>query len=157
MCLLSSTCDESNGIQTVTIFAYGVTSSGKTHTMQGTPKDPGVIPRVVEVCRCSSSLPLANTDETYIRLFWQRKLCRSTQIPCRSPCRILRFTKTTFTTSSSRARMCVSIPLYPDLTEIHWTQAPKLPVREGENGLVFVAGLVSTPIASVLDFQTLYE
>ncbi|KAJ7359730.1 P-loop containing nucleoside triphosphate hydrolase protein [Mycena albidolilacea] len=34
---------------TVTIFAYGVTSSGKTHTMQGPPNDPGVIPRVVEV------------------------------------------------------------------------------------------------------------
>lgn len=32
---------------TVTIFAYGVTSSGKTHTMQGTKADPGVIPRVV--------------------------------------------------------------------------------------------------------------
>ncbi|KAK0489541.1 kinesin-like protein [Armillaria luteobubalina] len=35
-----------NGV-TVTIFAYGVTSSGKTHTMQGTKSDPGVIPRVV--------------------------------------------------------------------------------------------------------------
>ncbi|KAI6127555.1 kinesin-domain-containing protein [Pisolithus thermaeus] len=33
---------------TVTIFAYGVTSSGKTHTMQGTKTEPGVIPRVVE-------------------------------------------------------------------------------------------------------------
>ncbi|KAG9313403.1 P-loop containing nucleoside triphosphate hydrolase protein [Chiua virens] len=33
---------------TVTIFAYGVTSSGKTHTMQGTKAQPGVIPRVVE-------------------------------------------------------------------------------------------------------------
>ncbi|KAH0826644.1 P-loop containing nucleoside triphosphate hydrolase protein [Lanmaoa asiatica] len=33
---------------TVTIFAYGVTSSGKTHTMQGTKGQPGVIPRVVE-------------------------------------------------------------------------------------------------------------
>lgn len=33
---------------TVTIFAYGVTSSGKTHTMQGTKAEPGVIPRVVE-------------------------------------------------------------------------------------------------------------
>ncbi|KAG7448446.1 kinesin-domain-containing protein [Guyanagaster necrorhizus] len=32
---------------TVTIFAYGVTSSGKTHTMQGTKSEPGVIPRVV--------------------------------------------------------------------------------------------------------------
>lgn len=35
-------------LQTVTIFAYGVTSSGKTHTMQGTRSDPGVIPRVVQ-------------------------------------------------------------------------------------------------------------
>ncbi|KAG8858222.1 hypothetical protein FRB96_005351 [Tulasnella sp. 330] len=34
--------------QTVTVFAYGVTSSGKTHTMQGNSTDPGIIPRVVE-------------------------------------------------------------------------------------------------------------
>ncbi|KAG9032665.1 hypothetical protein FRB95_001093 [Tulasnella sp. JGI-2019a] len=33
---------------TVTVFAYGVTSSGKTHTMQGTPTEPGIIPRVVD-------------------------------------------------------------------------------------------------------------
>ncbi|KAI0254619.1 P-loop containing nucleoside triphosphate hydrolase protein [Lactifluus subvellereus] len=33
---------------TATIFAYGVTSSGKTHTMQGTRAHPGVIPRAVE-------------------------------------------------------------------------------------------------------------
>ncbi|KAG6902157.1 hypothetical protein C0995_003631 [Termitomyces sp. Mi166 len=32
---------------TVTIFAYGVTSSGKTHTMQGTKSEPGVIPRTI--------------------------------------------------------------------------------------------------------------
>ncbi|KAG2424298.1 hypothetical protein HXX76_014676 [Chlamydomonas incerta] len=30
-----------------TIFAYGVTSSGKTHTMMGTDSDPGVVPRIV--------------------------------------------------------------------------------------------------------------
>ena len=30
-----------------TIFAYGVTSSGKTHTMTGTPEDQGVIGRAV--------------------------------------------------------------------------------------------------------------
>ncbi|KAG9045400.1 hypothetical protein FS837_006360 [Tulasnella sp. UAMH 9824] len=33
---------------TVTVFAYGVTSSGKTHTIQGTKADPGIIPRVVD-------------------------------------------------------------------------------------------------------------
>ena len=35
--------------QTVTVFAYGVTSSGKTHTIQGTKAQPGIIPRVVKV------------------------------------------------------------------------------------------------------------
>ncbi|CAE7119646.1 unnamed protein product [Rhizoctonia solani] len=33
---------------TLTIFAYGVTSSGKTHTMQGSATQPGIIPRVME-------------------------------------------------------------------------------------------------------------
>lgn len=31
-----------------TIFAYGVTSSGKTHTMFGDERDPGMVPRVVQ-------------------------------------------------------------------------------------------------------------
>lgn len=38
----------SSTLQTVTVFAYGVTSSGKTHTMQGSKTDPGIIPRAVE-------------------------------------------------------------------------------------------------------------
>ncbi|KAI0630947.1 kinesin-domain-containing protein [Trametes polyzona] len=33
---------------TVTIFAYGVTSSGKTHTMQGSKDQPGIIPQAVQ-------------------------------------------------------------------------------------------------------------
>ncbi|OCF45477.1 hypothetical protein I317_00724 [Kwoniella heveanensis CBS 569] len=36
------------GINT-TIFAYGVTGAGKTHTMQGTQAVPGIIPRTVQV------------------------------------------------------------------------------------------------------------
>ncbi|ORX39845.1 P-loop containing nucleoside triphosphate hydrolase protein [Kockovaella imperatae] len=31
-----------------TAFCYGVTGSGKTHTMQGTDSDPGIIPRAVQ-------------------------------------------------------------------------------------------------------------
>ncbi|KAL1931064.1 hypothetical protein VTP01DRAFT_10201 [Rhizomucor pusillus] len=31
-----------------TIFAYGVTGSGKTYTMEGTAQEPGIIPRVAE-------------------------------------------------------------------------------------------------------------
>ncbi|KJE02174.1 microtubule motor protein [Cryptococcus gattii NT-10] len=35
------------GINT-TIFSYGVTGAGKTHTMQGTKEEPGLIPRAVK-------------------------------------------------------------------------------------------------------------
>ncbi|XP_021908560.1 kinesin-like protein KIN-7O, partial [Carica papaya] len=31
-----------------TVFAYGQTNSGKTHTMRGSPAEPGVIPRAVQ-------------------------------------------------------------------------------------------------------------
>ncbi len=31
------------------LFAYGVTGSGKTHSMTGTPQDPGVLPRCLDV------------------------------------------------------------------------------------------------------------
>lgn len=31
-----------------TLFAYGVTSSGKTHTMMGTATDPGLVPRAIQ-------------------------------------------------------------------------------------------------------------
>ena len=31
-----------------TVFAYGATGAGKTHTMLGTPEDPGVIYRTVK-------------------------------------------------------------------------------------------------------------
>ncbi|MCQ2817393.1 MAG: hypothetical protein MJ252_09030 [archaeon] len=34
--------------QKVCIFAYGQTGSGKTYTMEGTPNEPGIIPRAVE-------------------------------------------------------------------------------------------------------------
>ncbi|XP_046579389.1 LOW QUALITY PROTEIN: kinesin-like protein KIF22 [Haliotis rubra] len=33
--------------ENVSIFAYGPTGAGKTHTMLGSPADPGVIPRVI--------------------------------------------------------------------------------------------------------------
>ncbi|KAK9723293.1 hypothetical protein K7432_002040 [Basidiobolus ranarum] len=31
-----------------TVFCYGVTGAGKTHTIQGTDKDPGIIPRTLQ-------------------------------------------------------------------------------------------------------------
>ncbi|KAG6810212.1 hypothetical protein H0H92_012858 [Tricholoma furcatifolium] len=80
---------------TVTIFAYGVTSSGKTHTMQGTKAEPGVIPRTIR-------------DEVYDLLVTREN-------------------------------------------------APKLPVRENDAGMVFVANLTSEPISSVEEFDAIYN
>jgi Kinesin-like protein len=57
-------------LQTVTIFAYGVTSSGKTHTMQGTKSDPGVIPRVV---RASFSFSLHSPPECSFQAMFAKK------------------------------------------------------------------------------------
>ncbi|KAJ7443844.1 kinesin-like protein [Mycena latifolia] len=64
--------DVARGGVTVTIFAYGVTSSGKTHTMQGTPADPGVIPRVVEALFAPSTQKKDETTEvqvSYIEIY----------------------------------------------------------------------------------------
>ncbi|XP_061570039.1 kinesin-like protein KIF20A [Cololabis saira] len=33
----------------VLIFSYGVTNAGKTYTIQGTPKDPGMLPQVLDL------------------------------------------------------------------------------------------------------------
>ncbi|KIY48777.1 kinesin-domain-containing protein, partial [Fistulina hepatica ATCC 64428] len=55
---------------TVTIFAYGVTSSGKTHTMQGTKEEPGVIPRVVQVClRRAMTLASSTMIMSYMEIY----------------------------------------------------------------------------------------
>jgi kinesin family protein 23 len=36
---------EKNGL----LFTYGVTGSGKTHTMQGSPQEGGLLPRAIDV------------------------------------------------------------------------------------------------------------
>ncbi|GMM37513.1 Kip2 protein [Saccharomycopsis crataegensis] len=41
--IVNKTLDGFNG----TVFAYGITGSGKTHSMQGSPSDPGIIPLAV--------------------------------------------------------------------------------------------------------------
>lgn len=35
-----------------TVFAYGQTSSGKTHTMMGVPDEPGIVPLAVCTLNC---------------------------------------------------------------------------------------------------------
>mmetsp|Transcript_49887 Transcript_49887/g.97841 ORF Transcript_49887/g.97841 Transcript_49887/m.97841 type:complete len:1226 (-) Transcript_49887:256-3933(-) len=41
--LVSSMFDGENGL----VFAYGMTNSGKTHTIQGAPETPGIVPRAL--------------------------------------------------------------------------------------------------------------
>ncbi|KAK2464524.1 hypothetical protein APHAL10511_003503 [Amanita phalloides] len=104
---------------TVTIFAYGVTSSGKTHTMQGTRTEPGVIPRVVQA------------------LF--------AKIPDYSR----------YEVSLSVSYMEIYKDEVYDLL-VNRENAPKLPVRENDAGLVFVANLTALRINSVEEFDSIY-
>ncbi|KAG5641661.1 hypothetical protein DXG03_004527 [Asterophora parasitica] len=105
---------------TVTIFAYGVTSSGKTHTMQGTKSDPGVIPRA-------------------IRAMFEMKS-----------------TITTHDVSLHVSYMEIYKDEVYDLL-VTRENAPKLPVRENDAGMVFVANLTSEPISTVEEFDTIYN
>ncbi|XP_010899038.1 kinesin-like protein KIF20A isoform X2 [Esox lucius] len=44
----SQVCDYLEG-KNALIFSYGVTNAGKTHTIQGSHKDPGILPRTLDV------------------------------------------------------------------------------------------------------------
>lgn len=52
------------------VFAYGQTSTGKTYTMQGTRKDPGVVPLAVE--DLFKYITMRNADVNYNREFLLR-------------------------------------------------------------------------------------
>ncbi|KAF9528644.1 P-loop containing nucleoside triphosphate hydrolase protein [Crepidotus variabilis] len=105
---------------TVTIFAYGVTSSGKTFTMQGTRAEPGVIPQVVQ------------------GIFRKKNTIRNLE-----------------------CSLSVSyMEIYKDeVYDLFVTRenAPKLPVRENDSGMVFVANLSKVDINSVEEFEHLYN
>ncbi|KAF9553564.1 kinesin-domain-containing protein [Agrocybe pediades] len=105
---------------TVTIFAYGVTSSGKTHTMQGTRAEPGVIPRVVQA------------------MFEKKGAIER------------------FNTSLEISYMEIYKDEVYDLL-VNRENAPKLPVRENDSGMVFVANLSRLPISSVQEFDQIYK
>ncbi|KAJ8010116.1 hypothetical protein DPEC_G00071650 [Dallia pectoralis] len=44
----SQVCDYLEG-KNALVFSYGVTNAGKTHTIQGSHKDPGILPRALDV------------------------------------------------------------------------------------------------------------
>ncbi|KAI0642491.1 P-loop containing nucleoside triphosphate hydrolase protein [Trametes meyenii] len=104
---------------TVTVFAYGVTSSGKTHTMQGSKQQPGIIPRVVQ------------------------EIFRRTKSP------------------NAGVSLAVSyMEIYKDEVYdllVDRETAVKLPVRENENGQVFVANLSMLPLSTIEDFEQAFS
>ncbi|KAK6902881.1 hypothetical protein I203_108141 [Kwoniella mangroviensis CBS 8507] len=57
--------------QNITIFTYGVTGSGKTHTMQGSRSDPGIIPRTVQAIfqkRSEMRSSISNIAFSYVEI-----------------------------------------------------------------------------------------
>ena len=94
-----------NLFKTVTIFAYGVTSSGKTHTMQGTKAEPGIILRTVQVRLVFIFLPLDSLGYFMrCRLFSTGRV-NIRNISSRSQCPTWNYTRMSLTTSLSFVRM----------------------------------------------------
>lgn len=56
------------------LFAYGISNAGKTHTILGTPLDPGIIPRLVT--KVHDTLPVGQKDELKLAMFeiYQEKI-----------------------------------------------------------------------------------
>lgn len=66
--------DESLNGFSVTIFAFGMTGSGKTYTISGSPSNPGIVPRAVshifsDLQRTLSSDSVAMVFLTYVELY----------------------------------------------------------------------------------------
>ena len=45
------------------LFTYGVTNSGKTHTVYGSADNPGILPRVLDSVFCTLGQSLYTGDE----------------------------------------------------------------------------------------------
>ncbi|KIW89430.1 uncharacterized protein Z519_09586 [Cladophialophora bantiana CBS 173.52] len=113
----------------VTIFAYGSTGTGKTHTMRGGKSlaDRGMIPRLLSsIYRKSRAIEKSNNGETTVQV-------------CMSYYEI--YNDRVF-----------------DLFEAPEKRtATGLPIREAEGGKTVVVGLTEMPCASLKDFEGLYD
>lgn len=113
----------------VTLFAYGVTGSGKTHTMRGGKSlaDRGMIPRMLSnIYRKSRALEKAANGET--------------------------------TVSVSMSYYEIYNDKVFDLFEPPEKRTPTgLPIREAEGGKTVVAGLSEISCSSLKEFEFLYD
>ncbi|KAI1608676.1 kinesin family member 22 [Exophiala viscosa] len=113
----------------VTIFAYGSTGTGKTHTMRGGKSlvDRGMIPRLLSgVYRKSRAIEKSTNGETAVAV-------------CMSYYEI--YNDRVF-----------------DLFDAPEKRTPTgLPIREAEGGKTVVLGLTEVPCGSLKDFEVLYD
>ncbi|KAI1619758.1 kinesin family member 22 [Exophiala viscosa] len=113
----------------VTIFAYGSTGTGKTHTMRGGKSlvDRGMIPRLLSgVYRKSRAIEKSTNGETTVAV-------------CMSYYEI--YNDRVF-----------------DLFDAPEKRTPTgLPIREAEGGKTIVVGLTEVPCGSLKDFEVLYD
>lgn len=113
----------------VTLFAYGVTGSGKTYTMRGGKSlaDRGMIPRMLSnIYRKSKALEKASGGET--------------------------------TVDVSMSYYEIYTDRVFDLFEPPEKRTPTgLPIREAEGGKTVVAGLSEMPCSSLKEFEILYD
>ena len=125
--------------------------------MQGTKSDPGVIPRVVRVSGTStlSSYPPKRLQQG---IFEKRQYLQKYQITLevsymeiyKDEVYDLLVTRENVRASHSPVN-CIS-----QKQKKKKKQAPKLPVRENDSGMVFVANLSRIPISSVDEFDHIY-
>lgn len=113
----------------VTLFAYGVTGSGKTHTMRGgkTLADRGMIPRMLSnIYRKSRALEKSSNGETTVNV--------------------------------SMSYYEIYTDKVFDLFEPPEKRTPTgLPIREAEGGKTVVAGLSEVPCSTLKEFEELYD
>ncbi|KAH0555678.1 hypothetical protein GP486_006378 [Trichoglossum hirsutum] len=112
----------------VTIFAYGVTGTGKTHTMRGgkTLSERGVIPRLLSgIYRRSRKLEKDSQGATSVEV-------------------------------SMSYYEIYNDRVYDLFEAPEKRTAPGLPLRE-QNGKTFVVGLTERPCASLKEFENLYD
>lgn len=113
----------------VTLFAYGVTGSGKTHTMRGGKSlvDRGMIPRMLSnIYRKSKAVEKSSNGATTVDIMMSYYEI---------------YTDKVF-----------------DLFEPPEKRTPTgLPIREAEGGKTVVAGLSEVPCSSLKEFEVLYD
>ena len=126
----------------VTVFAYGVSGSGKTHTCSGTAADPGLIPRVLldlfKVLQKNrrSSTKRVELRISYLELF--RDKCMDLMV------------------EGEKGEKVSAVSQGGGRRANNSFQRADLPIREGHNGQIIVAGLSETPIKSYHEFDELY-